>query len=198
MLLLLVASAHAASVDLGVGLRANQTPTDAAPWGVQVAARIQLMDRLVVEANGFGRFPSDPVRDRDRTLVAIAYAGNTSSDYALPVDREVFAGELLVEGSPWARRRAESVTVWGYGAVGATLRAVQRDVLEIPDHVTDPNDPAVLTPVGTDLRPGPVAGLGFETWFGQRVGLRTLARARLGFPGPEVSAALSMDLFVGF
>lgn len=217
-LFLLAALSHAAGFDLGVGLRTNQPGTDAAPWGAQVAARVQLIDRLAVEGNVFGRFPLDPVSARDRNLVTIAHAGDANSAYRVPIDREVFAGELLVQGSPWARKRAEGVTVWGYAAAGVTLRVMQRNVLEVDSQRgADDADPAVLTPVGTNLRPGPVAGLGIDTWFGQRVGVRALARGRLAFSQSpdqgnadpsiattrrettvEGSVAISVDVLIAF
>ncbi|MFN7142753.1 MAG: hypothetical protein ACK4YP_03185 [Myxococcota bacterium] len=203
MLLSLATLAFGAEVDLGVGLRHHQPGTDAAPWGAQVAGRVLFAGRFAVEADVFGRFPLDPVRPVDRTLAEVARAGGTS--FRTPVEREIVSGQVLFEASPWRRERAAHVTVWGYGAVGATWRLMAESELRY-----DPasNGDVVLTPAYGDTLLGPVAGLGVETWFGERVGLRSVtlarpARACTGnvsptCPTPQGWLALSVDLLVGF
>lgn len=201
-MLLFASVALAGIVDLGVGLRHHQPGTDAAPWGAQVAGRVRFARRFAVEGDVFARFPLDPVRPIDRTLVEIAREGGVG--FTTPVEREVFSAQVLFQASPWRYERAAHVTVWGYGAVGATWRLFHESELSVEEG----RDEVVLTEGTGDVQIGPVAGAGVETWFGEHVGVRTLALVRPArpcsgdvsptCPTPQGWLALSVDLVVGF
>ncbi len=221
VLLALLSSAHAVTVDVGVGYRRTFDAYDGRPFGLRAFGRLGLADHFAVELGAYGRFPGSEVSGLTHTLVGIAYEGNNETSFRQPVDREIASFGAFVAMSPWARRHEKKPTAWIYGLLGVETQLIVKDYASInPDYAAgvEGAEPAVLSadPV-TRFVPGPALGLAFDAWFLDRVGVRAMVVERAavqtepdygnrlpnGDPEPldtvlTLSAALSLDLMVTF
>lgn len=190
LLLLLVLPRSAAAeaglppLDVAVGFREVTTSQyDGTPFGLHLAGRAWLADRVAVEGGLYGRVPGNGVSGLTKTLLAISYEGDPDSTFVVPVNHEAATLDLLVEGSPWARKREPGVSIWPYLMAGASFGVVSENYAALsPDYDGDEEAGAVAV-MGPDptlgLSWGPTGGAGFDVWFGKRAGMRVVGAERL-------------------
>lgn len=182
MFLFLACFAHAADLDLGVGLRSTPSPFYSGHYGVRPFGRLLLSGHFGVEAGAYVRLPGDGLSNLTQTLVGISYAGDSNTTFRQPIDREAASVELLAVLSPWKRPHEDGVTLWGAGTVGIAGMMYTHSYATVnPEYASgsDLDNPAAVSATGpATVNLGPALGLTFEMSIADRIGVRLLGLQR--------------------
>lgn len=173
-------------LDVGVGVRQVSSTYDQWPVGLHALGRVALTPRFALELSGAVRLPTDEANALATRVIVATYEANSAYPLRLPIERELGAVTLLAQGSPWRRQLREGLSAWPYGAAGIETRFTRTDHARVSDGYAASVEGVAVA-----------AGLGFDLWFGQRLGARILWLERLT-PGEELSSAVAIDLLVAF